>query len=34
MLVVGAGLERRGRIGYCLLTGNGCVEDGGDEGGV
>lgn len=35
MLEVGdAGLERRGGIGYCLLTGTGCVEGGGDEGGV
>jgi hypothetical protein len=31
MLVIGgdAGLERRGGIGCCLLTGTGCVEGGG-----
>lgn len=35
MLEVGdAGLERRGGIGYCLLMGTGCVEDGEDEHGV
>lgn len=35
MLVVGdAGLERRAGIGCCLLTGIGCVQGGGDEGGV
>lgn len=29
MLEVGdAGLERRGGIGYCLLTGTGCAEGG------
>lgn len=34
MLVVGggAGLETRGVMDCCLLTGTGCAEGGGDEG--